>query len=77
MKRPAYSLAELRRLPTLGPHLIARLCHVAARTVTVRWIDSGLLPARRDPVKGRRVRREDLAAFFARHSMPDYLGEGA
>lgn len=48
---------------------IAKVCRVAARTVS-KWIDSGELPGYRIPGSlDRRVNREDLIAFLKKNSM--------
>ncbi len=53
-----------------GSGVIARICHVAPRTVT-KWIDSGKLKGWRVPgTKHRRVSRSVLEKFLAEHGMP-------
>lgn len=52
---------------------IAKICHVATRTVC-KWIDSGKLPGYRLPGSSdRRVQRQTLIAFLRENRMP--IGE--
>lgn len=49
---------------------VARICHVAPRTVS-KWFDSGRLKGYRVPGSpDRRVPRENLVAFLAANGMP-------
>lgn len=49
---------------------IAKLCHVAPRTV-INWINSGKLKAYRIPVsKHRRAKVADVLAFLKEYDMP-------
>ena len=49
---------------------IARICHVATRTVS-KWFDSGALDGYRNPVgRWRRVPRNQLIRFMKQHNMP-------
>lgn len=48
---------------------IAKICHVAQKTV-VKWCDSGMLPCRRIPGGNRRlVNESDLAEFLKKHEL--------
>jgi excisionase family DNA binding protein len=59
MSEPAYSAEE-----------VACLLFVPVPTVR-RWLESGRLPALRDPATGeQRVRRDALAKFLADNDMP-------
>jgi excisionase family DNA binding protein len=52
---------------------VARICHVAPRTVS-KWFDSGQLPGYRIPgSRDRRIPADQLRAFMRVHGMP--LGE--
>ena len=53
-------------MPTFGISEAADLLGVSADTVR-RWVDSGKLPAEREPNGHRRVAGADLAAFAASH----------
>ena len=53
-------------VPTFGISEAAELLGVSADTVR-RWVDSGKLPAEREPNGHRRVAGIDLAAFAASH----------
>lgn len=46
-----------------------RYCQVSPFTIR-RWVEEGKLPAYTTPGGHRRIRREDLDAFLARHGMP-------
>ena len=49
---------------------VAKICHVAPRTVS-KWVDTGLLRGYRIPGGGdRRVLRDELAWFIEQHGMP-------
>lgn len=59
---------DSRKVYTTGQ--IARICHVAPRTVA-KWFDSERLKGYRVPGSGdRRVTRESLLAFMREHGMP-------
>ena len=49
---------------------VAKICHVAARTVS-KWFDSGVLPGYRIPgSKERRIPMSELVRFMKQHGMP-------
>ncbi|MBS3733903.1 MAG: helix-turn-helix domain-containing protein [Phycisphaerae bacterium] len=56
--------------PVLTTGEVARLCHVAPRTVS-KWFDSGQLPGYRIPGSGdRRIPLAQLITFMRDHRMP-------
>lgn len=59
-----------RRKDVLTTGEVARICHVAPRTVS-KWFDSGRLKGYRVPgSKDRRIPRADLLRFMRAHDMP-------
>jgi len=61
-------LTEHKEVLTTGD--VARICHVAPRTVS-KWFDSGQLRGYRIPgSRDRRIPRQHLLAFMRAHGMP-------
>ena len=49
---------------------VAKICHVAPRTVQ-KWFDSGLIKGYRIPgSKDRRIPIDELSLFLKQHNMP-------
>ena len=64
---------SIRRKEVLTTGEVARICHVAPRTVS-KWFDSGKLKGYRIPgSRDRRIPRSQLIQFMRAHGMP--LGE--
>jgi excisionase family DNA binding protein len=61
---------ETHHKPVLTTGEVARICHVAPRTVS-KWFDSGKLQGYRIPGSGdRRIPLAQLVAFMRAHEMP-------
>ena len=62
------SALKEKRVLTTGD--VARICHVAPRTVS-KWFDSGRLQGYRIPGgRDRRIPVENLVEFMQRHGIP-------
>ncbi len=61
-------MAKGKKVLTTGD--VAKICHVAHRTVS-KWFDSGLLKGYRLPQSGdRRIQINELISFMKEHGMP-------
>lgn len=68
--RNPHSVQELSDNDVLTTGEVARLCHVAPRTVS-KWVDSGRLRGYRIPgSRDRRIPAGHLAAFMRAHGIP-------
>ncbi len=70
-------MQTLQRKPVYTTGEVARICHVAPRTVS-KWVDSGQLRGYRIPgSRDRRIPAEHLLAFLRAHGIPvDELDSG-